>query len=249
MSLLECQIAFRAAIAADDDAAPSASPGMAIYRDGYRARLLAALEESFARTRRWVGEEAFAAAACHHILTHPPRGWTLDDYGANFPDTLAELFVHDGEVCELAWLEWHLQQAFAARDQAQLDVAALSVAGLGEADWGAMQFAMAAGFALRTVTFNCAALWEALADSAPPHLAAERQPDAALLVWRADLVPRYRIVQLDEMAAIRQISAGLTLGELAALVDSETLGTWLAQWLGDGLLAELEIRALPQANC
>ena len=114
MSLLALQTEFHREIIADDDGMAPSSTGMAIYRDAYRGRLLAALETSFERTRRWTGEDTFTAAACHFILTHPPAGWTLDAYGADFPDLLAALFADDPEVAELAWLAWQMSQAFAA---------------------------------------------------------------------------------------------------------------------------------------
>ncbi len=151
MSLLTLQSAFRAEIVADDEGLAPSSLGMAIYRDAYRGRLLAALESSFERTRRWVGEEAFTAAACHYILTHPPVSWTLDDYGGDFPELLETLFAKDPEVSELAWLEWHLSQAFAAPDTPTLDPAALAAACKTDAEWDCISFRMAAGYAMRPI--------------------------------------------------------------------------------------------------
>lgn len=242
MSLLASQRAFHAQIAADDDAPPPTSPGMAIYRDAYRGRLLAALETSFARTRRWVGEHAFAAAACHFIIANPPTGWTLDDYGADFPEALAALFAQDPEVSELAWLEWHLQQAFAARDGAALDPAALAQAGYSDDDWANLLFTMAPGFALRSIAFDCPALWEALADDAPASSAARRISGASLLVWRSGLQPRYRIAEPDELQVITLIAGGAALGHAAQAADPARLGEWLARWLGEGLFAGAAVR-------
>lgn len=237
MRLLDRQRAFCAEIAAPDEGEPSSSIGMAIYRNAYRGRLLAALEEGFERTRRWVGDEAFTAAACHYVLTHPPRGWTLDTYGAGFPELLADLFARDPEVVELAWLEWHLQQAFAAPDGPCLDPATLAAAGYGDAAWTQMRFTMAAGVALREVATDCAALWEALAaDRAAPEAPPARQ-DAGLVVWRQGLTPRYRVMDRAERAALAALAAGASFGQIAADADPALLGAWLARWLGDGLFA------------
>ena len=235
MSLRELQRAFRADIAMPDDGAVTASPGMTIYRDAYRGRLLGALEISFERTRQWVGADAFTAAACHHILTSPPRSWTLDVYGEGFPELLASLFAGDPEVGELAWLEWQLQQAFAAPDQPALDPAALAAAGDGPEFWDQLRFTMAPGFAARSIATNCMALWEALGDGLPPP--AVEPVAGGLLVWRQGLTPHRRLTGTDELARLSQLAAGASLGEIAADADPAALGTMLAQWFADGVFS------------
>jgi hypothetical protein len=241
MSLLALQTAFHAEIVADDESEAPSSPGMGIYRDAYRARLLSALETSFVRTRRWVGAEAFTAAACHTILTDPPTGWTLDDYGADLPHLLESLFAQDPEVAELAWLEWQMQKAFAAPDAPQLDPAALAAAGLSGEDWDALAFTMAAGFAGRAVVTDCAALWIALeageaADFVPAGTGGE-----FLLVWRQGLSPHFRVVDPAEYSALTKLASGATLGEITAGVEPDVLGAWLARWFADGLFSAFEV--------
>ncbi|MBU6266854.1 MAG: putative DNA-binding domain-containing protein [Sphingomonadales bacterium] len=238
MNLLARQHAFRAAItvADDDDGTPfPGSPGMAIYRNAYRGRLLSALEVSFARTRQWVGEDAFTAAACHHVLTIPPTGWTLDAYGAQFPALLDALFAQDPEVAELAWLEWHLQQAFAAPDAATLDLAALSAHDAD--DWERLCFDMAPGFAMRAVATNCTALWTALLSDDAAGFAVQPEADAALIVWRQDLAPRWRLSPAPEAHALGRLAAGEPFGTVAANSDPAELGAWLADWLASSLFA------------
>ncbi len=248
MNLLAIQRAFRAEIvAADDDGTPS-SPGMAIYRNAYRARLLDTLAQGFERTRDWVGAEAFDAAARHYVLTAPPSDWTLDRYGAEFPQLLEQLFAGDGEVAELAWLEWHLQQAFAAPDLPGLDPAALATAGLGEADWAGLHFIMAAGFAARPVRHNCLALWQALRDGAAAGAAPAIIEPAVLVVWRKDQSPHYRLMDVPEFAVLQGLAGALPLGEAAALAGETEgvvarLGQWLAQWLGEGVFSGYSVQA------
>ena len=236
MSLAALQRAFRTQIVSDDDAAAPLPAGMAIYRDAYRGRLLAALEIRFERTRRWVGAESFGAAACHYILSHPPIGWTLDDYGDAFPGQLATLFAHDPEVAELAWLEWHRERVFGASDAGELDLAALSSAGYSERAWDALGFAMASGFVSRALKTNSVEVWEALdARTATPQAFAIQ--NQFIVVWRAGLQPRHRVLQADEFRALDMIAQGATLGQVGVGSDAVQLGAWLAGWLGDGLFA------------
>lgn len=243
MNLLSRQTAFRAEIAAGDDRAPPSSLGMEIYRNAYRGRLLGALESSFERTRRWVGHEAFTAAACHYVLSHPPRGWTLDVYGADFPEMLASLFGGDPEVAELAWFEWQMQQAFAAPDRAVLEPAALAAAGYGESDWEHIRFTMAAGFAMRAVATDCMALWTALADDAVGEPAVDQVAGGMLAVWRHGLCPHFRLLDDAEAMALGSLATGATFGAIAAECDGKTLGAWLAQWLAEGIFSTASLCA------
>ncbi|WP_296677927.1 DNA-binding domain-containing protein [Novosphingobium sp.] len=240
MSLAALQKTFLDAVSADDDA-PAVSLGMAVYRDAYRTRLLGALESSFERTRRWTGDAAFAAAACHYILTRPPSSWTLDEYGADFSAALETLFAGDCEVAELAWIEWHMQRAFAARDSATLDAARLASAGLEGSDWDRLQFVPAAGFALRRLGTGAPALWTALADTGAAEPVLGEPEENHIIVWRRGLVPQLRVICAGEYAALNLISAGGTLGELASRPDSAELGSWLALWLVHGLFADFAL--------
>ena len=241
MTLAAAQQEFIAEIVADDDGAAPGSLGLAIYRNAYRARLLSVLETSFERTRRWVGEDMFAAAAAHYVLAHPSRSWTLDAYGAQFPALLEGLFAQDGEVAELAWLEWQMQQAFTAPDLPELSAAALAGAGLADADWEQLCFTMAAGFSARPISHDCTGLWHALRD--PEHCDFALQPAApgVLVVWRHALSPHYRVLGPVEFAALDHLAKGGTFGGAMAVSvggDPARFGAWFAQWLSEGLFAD-----------
>lgn len=249
MTLRALQSRFRDFIAAPDAASPPgfSGPGMAIYRDAYRGRLLAALEASFPRTRRWVGRDPFQAAATHYILTRPPTSWTLDTYGSDFPALLTQLFAEDPEVGDLAWLEWAMAQAFAAPDGPILGFEALAAASYQAADWDHVAFTPASGVGMRWVETPCTELWvgldyddsAALATSIPrtplakPHLA---------LVWRKDVTAHYRLVAPDEAHALAGLIAGACLGHVAHSATANTLGHMLAKWLSDELFADHQLR-------
>ena len=241
VTLAARQQTFYAEISATDDGAAPSSLGMAIYQNAYRSRLIAALETSYERTGRWVGEAAFTAAACHCIIAHPPTGWTLDSYGDRFPGLLAELFAGDPEVAELAWLEWQMQQAFAAPDRPELTAPALAEAGLAEADWETVRLSMAAGFAAREVTQDCAGLWQAMSGDLPTEFALHPVLPGILVVWRKGFSPHYRVLGREEFAALDCLADGAPFGEAAQRAgDPAQFGGWFAQWLSEGLFAELD---------
>lgn len=247
MTLLAAQQEFVAEIVADDDGTAPSSLGMAIYRNAYRARLLSVLETSFERTRRWIGEEMFGAAAAHYVLAHPSHSWTLDAYGAQFPTLLEGLFAQDGEVAELAWLEWQMQQAFAAPDLPELSAAALAGAGLGDADWEQLRFTMAAGFSARSINHDCTGLWLALRDPEPCDYALQPAEPGMLVVWRHTLSPNYRVLAPDEFAALDHLAKGGTFGGAMAVSageDPAKFGAWFAQWLSEGLFSAYDLNTV-----
>lgn len=139
--------------------------GLEIYRNNYRASLVAAFAATLERTQRWVGQESFRRAAAHHVILHPPFSWTIDALGHGFDATPAGLFVNDPEVAELAALEWAMHQAFVAGDAASLAMAdfAAQTAGFSDENWGRLGFVCVPGTALLSVVHDVDALWHALA--------------------------------------------------------------------------------------
>lgn len=250
MNLLELQRTMRDYILADD----ASEPGLEIYHSAYRNRLLGALQDSFALTRRWVGEKSFDAAACHHIILNPPESWTLDDYGAGFERTLAALFAEDPEVGELAWLEWNMRRAFAAMDCRLLSAAMLTSGELGIADWATVCFALAPSFAMREVATDCVSLWQGLTDGDTPPEALPLLPGGHLIIWRKGFSPHFRIIEAAEAKALATVAAGKQFGELCVAFAEELepegamaqVGALLGRWVQDGLIAGARVD-LPMA--
>lgn len=219
--------------------------GLEIYRNAYRTRLVDALRETYERTAQWVGEESFAAAAAHHVITRPPNSWTLDHAGDGFAEVLAELFAHDPEVAELAWMEWAMHGAFVAADPVPLDREGFlaATAGFAPDDWAAMRLAISPALAMREVAHDVPALWQALARGEDtPHHALDRPH--TLLVWREGFTPVFRLADCADAAALAAMQRGEHYGAAcAALADSmgedaaaARAGALLGQWLADGLV-------------
>lgn len=226
--------------------------GLAVYRNNYRQALMAAMRATFERTLRWVGEAAFDAAAAHHLVSCPPTGWTLDDAGTGFPETVAGLFPRDPDVADLAALEWAMHRAFTAADSTCMDLAAWRHATVGFAgdDWARMRLLPTPGLAVLDVRTDCVALWRSLADDGagaePPPL----ERTTSVIVWREDWRPVCRLATRLEGQALRRIAAGTSYGALCAhLVEdvgvsaedaAREAGHLLAGWLHAGLLTGVE---------
>lgn len=68
----------------------------AIYAGGYRSRLLETLRDDYPALRLLVGETVFDLFAQAYIAAHPPRHFSLYDYGAHFADHLEATRPADG---------------------------------------------------------------------------------------------------------------------------------------------------------
>lgn len=247
MSLARLQRDFSAWLQADAPAGPDpfaarGAPGLAIYQNNYRTQLAACLEDSFDKTRQWIGDEAFHEAIIHHVERVPPSSWTLDAYPRDFPATLALLYPIDPEVTELAALELALADAFVGPNADRLTAEQIA-----SADWDCVTLGFTPVLDLLPMTTNAAAIWTALAEEASPPMSALLPTAGALLVWRDGEAPRFRAIEAMEERAILCIRGGMTFAQLCAdLVErvGETegvtiAGAWLGRWLADGLISDV----------
>ncbi len=252
MSLIELQRQFFASVAEPDQGASVAWPdalalGLAVYRNAYRARLVDCLRSSFERTWGWIGDDSFDAAACHHLILHPPRSWTLDDAGRGFSDTLAALFPDDPEVEELAWLEWAMQQVFTSADVDVLDRGEFTIlsTSFDDGDWANLRIDFVPGVVTRTIRTNCAGILEAIRDESEIPEDILLDEGATIIVWRQGLRSRFRLVDPHEAEAIAKVRGGATFGDLCALMTHllgeergiEAAGTMLGRWISLSMIA------------
>ncbi|MXO97220.1 hypothetical protein GRI34_12405 [Erythrobacter aquimaris] len=223
--------------------------GLQIYRNNYRTALVEALRSTFERTERLVGEASFARAAAHHLITTPPSSWTLDLAGCGFADTCADLFPHDREVAELAWLEWAMHLSFVARDSSPTNLAgfAQATAEFGPADWEGLVLRFAPGIDLRTVHHDLKALWSSLNEGEGEADIVPLDTPATVIVWREAERPVFLAVTQAEGDALASMIAGASYGQAcAAMAEAlgqeqavETAGAMLGRWLGEGLVEGL----------
>ncbi len=224
--------------------------GMDIYRNAYRARLVDALRDTYERTAKWVGEDAFRKAVAHHVITRPPNSWTLDDVGEGFPEVLEELFAKNPEVAELGWLEWAMHRAFVAADAEPLDVAGFGdiASGFAEEDWANMRIAFLPGTMAFPIANDIGKLWCALGeDKAEGNDLALDAPHHCV-VWREDIKPVFIQVIEAEGRALAMLQDGATYGEaceaMVELLGEEQAvveaGAMLGRWVHNGLIALIE---------
>lgn len=240
MSLAAQQSAFLAAILDEEADSDLPAAGLAVYRNNYRAQLMAAMEATYPRTAKWVGEAAFARAAAHHVITNPPTGWSLDMVGEGFAETLSDLFKDDGEVAELARTEWAMQCAFVAADSETLAAAdfAAQVAGFDDAAWEAMRLSLHPSVAAFPIKHDLPDIWRRLNADAPFDNDARLLSDAThCVVYREGLRTTFITVSAEEGRALNIARDGMSFGVLCKAL-TETMAEQAAAEMAGGLLGQ-----------
>jgi hypothetical protein len=254
MSVSAQQSAFMAAIL--DEGAPimtgaQTAAGMDVYRGNYRGALLAAMAESYPRTRNWVGQAAFNRAAAHHVLTNPPSHWSIDYAGEGFAETCAHLFAQDGDVAELARVEWAMQLAFVAADAPHWTAAdfAAATVGFGDADWEGLRLALHPSVIAVPVCYNLPNIWHRLSDGPPDDNTAEPMENpAACIIHRADGRAVFVMVGQGEAACLTLMQQGADFATICTAhaagpseeSAAEEVGAMLAHWLSQGWISGVD---------
>lgn len=216
-----------------------------IYHNAYRMRLLECLQDSFGKTWSYLGDSAFESAALAFIAATTSSYRNLRWYGDAFPRWLAERFPGDGDIAELAEIDWRLRRAFDGLNADPLPPDDL--AGLAAEDWETVGFRFVPTLCLLPLRYNSVGIWHALdAEQAPPSAAPLEEP-TWLLIWRKGWQPHFRTIHRVEHLALSQLLEGAPFADVCsalsqqfsdaevAAVASEKLGTWLQDEMIVGL--------------
>ena len=256
-TLAEQQEAFLAHVLNEDAPAPEGwsnrhAAGMAVYRGNYRSALMGALAETYERTALYLGAQSFARASINHAIAHPPSGWNIDEAGAGFDQTCAEMFADAPEVAELAWLEWAMLELATAEDCTPLtpqDFTNTS-AQFGEEDWAGLRLRFQPRLSVRVVAHDLEAIWRALPEK-PKGIALDEP--RACITSREGERPTFTLLEADHAPAIAAMQQGASYGELIGVLLGENsdpapediqnaamrAGAMLGAWLKEGLISAI----------
>lgn len=214
-----------------------------VYVDGYPARVLESLRESYPALCRWLGDEGFADLARRYVAAAPPTSYNLNDAGAQ----LSRFLLADAANCglpflaDLAELEWHVTRAFHADERPPIDPRRL---GWSIAEWERAVLVFQPAVALVTSRWPILDLWNVSADADAPALVARPRPQV-VLVYRAGLTVRAELIPAAESRMLRSLLDGHTLGEAAARIgdgaDPDVFARCFSRWVQQGLIADARI--------
>lgn len=226
----------------------SADVRLGIYANGYRLRLIEALDTDYPGLHTLAGDEAFDRMCRAYIDAHPSPFRSLRWFGHRFAEFLrtTEPYSAYPVFAEMAEFEWALSEAFDAADSQPR--AAADMAAVPPDAWPALRFAAHDSLRRLDLRWNVPPVWKAVdAGDTPPKLDESAHP-VAWLVWRQDLVTRYRSLDVDEAWALDALMRGENFAALCEglteWIDAQHVATHAAtllkRWLNDGLIRQLD---------
>jgi hypothetical protein len=215
---------------------------LGIYGDGYRSRLIEALQASFPVLATLLGETDFQTLAARYVDAHESTFFSIRFYG----DRMGDFLAADAEyskaplLAELARWEWAMAAVFDAADAEPLDISAF--AQVAPEDWAELRFEWSPAVQVVEVEWNVPQLWKAVTeetDRPDPSLAT-----ASYLIWRRELQIFFRPLGEEEAGVVAAARAGHSFGELCErlcehLDESEAslhAAGYLRGWVESGLL-------------
>jgi hypothetical protein len=236
-------------ICASGRAAPETQ--LSVYTHAYEARLQEVLANDYPAMLMAIGEESFNRLCADYINAYPSLYFSLRDFGRHLPKFIAEpmqLNEHSQDrhwLHELAMFEWTLGQAFDAADvtlMTEQDVAAIP-----PELWPELRFRLAPAVHRLDLEWNIPEMWLILTNDNPTQITAVHAESSSWLVWREELVTRFRSMQHDEQLALDEIRQGGNFNdvcEVLATVMRENevpmhAASLLKSWLSQGLIGGL----------
>ena len=219
---------------------------LAIYRNAYKARIVEALRDDYPGVRALAGETAFERIAHAYVEAYPSRFRNLRWYGGDLDSFVKRFSRRRGHVlAEMARFEWELSLAFDAADAACVEIA--DIAQVPPERWPRMQFSLHPSARLIHLYYNVPALITGLQKGIPLPAVRRSRTAVCWLIWRQDLICRFRSLARDEALALTVLLRGGCFSEICAeLSDSSDpalrAAALLKRWIIDGLIASTRMR-------
>jgi hypothetical protein len=211
---------------------------VAIYRDMYKARLVAALRETFPNLARFLGNERFAALGEAYLAEHPSEHHDVGRLGRRLADFLkAYPDPERADLADLAELEWTRNEVFFAPESEIVGADALAVTGVESV--AGVRLRMAPSLRVIYLAHDAAALWrnlEAGEDALPPR------DGPAVGVWRRGFEVFHCTLPPEEADSLRAAMEGQPIEEVCRFFadrpdPAAEAHAAISSWFAEGWIA------------
>jgi hypothetical protein len=234
----------------------SAADRLGVYANAYYARLLECLREEFPALVHTLGQDVFDGFAVDYLQAHPPKSYTLQELGSNFPKFLAETCPADENpawaafLIDLASLERVYNEVFDGPGvEGRQLLTADHLLALPPDRWPYARLVLADGFRLvelRSPVHEYITSIRRNEEPSPPNSA-----ETLLAVHRRDYVVRRHPLLRPQYVLLRTLlageSIGTAIGRAAELhgpdldVFAAGLRAWFCDWAAEGFFLCVEL--------
>jgi len=224
----------------------SAEQRVHIYASGYRLRLKEAISTDFDTLFSYLGDDMFEQLMDLYIDTYQSHHPSLRYYSQNMCTLLStqEPFLNYLELLELARIEQTFNHSF---DAADCDTIGIDhIAQIAPEAWAELRIQFHASMTLLPLQKNSFAIWKALSEEQnPPEALVE---PSIWMIWRKDLVSRYREVSEAESQLLTLAISGANFTQLCKAMltyceedqaPAQVIGL-LQNWINDQLVCDLK---------
>ena len=252
-ALRELQRSFQAWVGGDSSAFPttvaeaggvSAEDRLNVYAEAIRLRFLDVLGQDYPGLRALAGDDGFRRLGLAYIEAHPSHHPSIRWFGRHLPEFVrsAAPWKDRPVLAEMAGFEWAKGELLDAADSRVVGVE--DIAAIPPERWTGIRPRLKPAVRRLALEWNVPVLWKAIdGDETPPP---PERTDRAVdwILWRQDLLVRWRSTDSDEAWALGRCAAGEDFGSICAGMcarvgeDAAALraATCLKQWAADGVL-------------
>jgi len=223
----------------------SAGQRLGIYANGYRLRLKEAISTDYERLHSYLGDEMFEQLMDAYINKYHSHHPSLRYYSQHMTELLAQQapFSDYPELLELAQIEQAFNDSFDAANCTTVSIQQITE--IAQEDWPSLQIKFHASIQLLPLRTNSFPIWKALSEEqVPPESSHEA---SSWIIWRKDLVSRYRTLSEPEAHVIDMALKGANFGDLCEglldYFDEEQTPvqaiTFLQTWINEKMVCQL----------
>ena len=252
-ALRELQMRFQACVLGDAGALPatvagtgaaSAEERMQVYAEAVRLRFLDVLGQDYPGLHALAGDDAFRSLGLAYVQAHPSHHPSIRWFGQHLAAFLGSAAPwRDHPVLgEMARFEWAKGELLDAADSPVVGVE--HIAAIPPDRWSGIRPRLKPAVRRLALEWNVPSLWKAIDNGDAPPSPARTEPAVDWLLWREDLVVRWRSIEPDEAWALRRCDVGEDFGSICTgLCDrvgedvaAFRAATFLKQWAADSVL-------------
>jgi len=235
----------------------TAETQLSIYSYAYKARLKEVLANDYPVILMAIGDDDFNQLTELYIEEYPSYYFSLRDFGAHLAVFISRLIQQPGKqsikrqkilpwLYELALFEWSLGQAFDAKDAGLFSEQDMS--SIPAEAWPELKFTLHPSVQRLDFEWNIVEIWQALTSEIPAHVNSVRGESSPWLIWREQLITRFRSMKADEAIAFGQLEKGHNFNEiceaLTTIINENEVpmhaASLLKGWITQGLISSVK---------